>query len=80
MGSGFGGNNPLSEVTSVGTTGIDLQRTLTHRIVTLHIYSGSLKHGARDPTTAGVKWVSAAGLADVPISNAGHAVLAAVSS
>jgi A/G-specific adenine glycosylase len=57
-----------------------LQRTLTHRIVTLHIYSGSLKRGARVPTTAGVKWVSTAGLADVPISNAGHAVLAAVSS
>lgn len=57
-----------------------LQRTLTHRIVTLHIYSGSLKPGARVPATPGVKWVSVGGLADVPISNAGHAVLAAGNS
>ncbi|MDG1838096.1 MAG: A/G-specific adenine glycosylase [Phycisphaerales bacterium] len=57
-----------------------MQRTLTHRNVTLHIYSGSLKRGARVPATMGVKWVPVGGLADVPISNAGHAVLAADNS
>jgi A/G-specific adenine glycosylase len=63
---------PVGSLTPQGT----VERRLTHRTVYLHVYHAALDRGARVPTTECTQWVRTGDLEEIPISNAGRAVLA----